>query len=448
MHFAALLAANPAVMRHRHGDIGSDTKDHSSSGNFQNLIVHCRHCLVSSMASMFSNSGLPGSIHGDVLNANPTEADEVERLVEEIKGRAKNSIKYGNFPEAIQLYSKAIELLPANAILHANRSMCHCTMGSSEPAVSDAEKATELDPSYAKGFYRLGSALFLAGKYAEAKEGLEKGLNLVPNDKDMTAKLKAVEDAMKKNGSNCKAPQTKSNANTVTSTSSSNSLSEQRSNKPVTSKKLQKPNDVVDEDGEDLRGLRGYKKTSDGRTTSYFNNELDEKTKSLIGDITPKAISAADANNSSVMQNGGSAWNTAGTFESRNVTPWAKERMKELLSNAEFEGGACIVSVVNVKDINGDAEITMNRGKRKFLCDFDATIEWKLVSDGTKQGTGSMVIRDINSEKEYDYQVTVDSSNNKEVALDVNSYVKSGSIGLQQVIRSNLDIFFAEFHSM
>merc|ERR1711968_314436 len=109
----------------------------------------------------------------------------------------------------------------------------------------------------------------------------------------MTAKLKAVEDAMKKNGSNCKAPQTKSNANTVTSTSSSNSLSEQRSNKPVTSKKLQKPDDVVDEDGEDLRGLRGYKKTSDGRTTSYFNNELDEHTKSLIGSIAPKRIDSS-----------------------------------------------------------------------------------------------------------------------------------------------------------
>merc|ERR1712023_339149 len=129
--------------------------------------------------------------------------------------------------------------------------------------------------------------------------------------------------------------------------------------KPNRSRKETKEKVEIDEEDEgNLKDLRGYKKTSDGRTTSYFNNELDEKTKSLIGDITPKAISAADANNSSVMQNGGSAWNTAGTFESRNVTPWAKERMKELLSNAEFEGGACIVSVVNVKDINGDAEIT------------------------------------------------------------------------------------------
>merc|ERR1719421_447726 len=401
------------------------------------------------MASMFCNSGLPGGIHGDVLNANPTEVDEVERLVEEIKGRAKNSIKYGNFPEAIQLYSKAIELLPTNAILYANRSMCHCTMGSSGEAVNDAERATELDSSYAKGFYRLGTAYFQAGKYSEAKASLQKGLNLVPDDKDMTAKLKAAEDAMKKNGNNGQASQTKPKSNAVASTSSSSSLSTQRPSNPVASEKSQQSKDIVDEDGEDLRGLRGYKKTSDGRTTSYFNNELDEKTKSLIGDITPKAISAADANKSATIENGGSAWNTAGTFESKNVTPWAKERIKQLLSDAEFEGGACSISVLNVKDITGDAEITMNRGKRKFLCDFDVTVEWKLVSGGgAKQGTGSMVVRDINAEKEYDCQVTVDSTSSKDVVLDINAYVKSGSNGLQKTIYASLDNFFDEFHSM
>merc|ERR1711916_276444 len=118
-----------------------------------------------------------------------------------------------------------------------------------------------------------------------------------------------------------------------------------------------------------------------GKTT-FFNNELDEKTKSLIGDITPKAIAAEAVKTATTAINGGSAWNTAGTFESKNVTPWAKERIKELLDATEFEGGGCSVSIVDVKDITGDAEITMNRGKRKFLCDFDVTIEWKVLSNG------------------------------------------------------------------
>ena len=394
--------------------------------------------------SMFGGSGLPSGIHGDVLNANPSEPAEVERLVEEIKGRAKNSIKYGNFPEAIQLYTKAIELMPTNAILHANRSMCHLTMGTCASAVNDALKATELDPSYAKGFYRLGAAQFQAGSYAEAKVSLERGLSLVPNDKDMTAKLKAVQE--KVSTSSCSTTTTP----TPTSSSSSSSSTQQRSSKPINSEKPKKTEESTAEDGEDLKGMKGYKTTSDGRKTTFFNNELDEKTKSLIGDITPKAIAAEAVKTATTAINGGSAWNTAGTFESKNVTPWAKERIKELLGEVECEGGECVISVVDVKDVSGDAEITMNRGKRKFLCDFDVTIEWKITSggSGSKQGKGSMVVRDINAEKEYDFQVTVDSTSSKDVALDINAYVKSGSNGLQKAIYTVLDMFFAEFHSM
>ena len=267
--------------------------------------------------SMFGGSGLPSGIHGDVLNANPSEPAEVERLVEEIKGRAKNSIKYGNFPEAIQLYTKAIELMPTNAILHANRSMCHLTMGTCASAVNDALKATELDPSYAKGFYRLGSAQFQAGSYAEAKVSLERGLSLVPNDKDMTAKLKAVQE--KVSTSSCSTTTTPP----PTSSSSSSSSTQQRSSKPINSEKPKKTEESAAEDGEDLKGMKGYKTTSDGRKTTFFNNELDEKTKSLIGDITPKAIAAEAVKTATTAINGGSAWNTAGTFESKNVTPWA-----------------------------------------------------------------------------------------------------------------------------
>lgn len=92
------------------------------------------------------------SVHSDVLGASPVEQKEKEQLVEEIKSRAKNSIKYGNFPEAIQLYSKAIEILPDNSILYANRSMCHLTMGTCPEAVVDARKSTELDPSVSRFF--------------------------------------------------------------------------------------------------------------------------------------------------------------------------------------------------------------------------------------------------------------------------------------------------------
>lgn len=76
--------------------------------------------------------GLPGgSFHNDVLQAEPSDEAGKLSLLEELKKRAKGSLTSKNYPEAIQLYTKGIELFPQDAILHANRSMCH--LGQSLP---------------------------------------------------------------------------------------------------------------------------------------------------------------------------------------------------------------------------------------------------------------------------------------------------------------------------
>jgi hypothetical protein len=67
--------------------------------------------------------------------------------------------------------------------------------------------------------------------------------------------------------------------------------------------------------------LRGYKITADGRKTTYFNTELTEEAKALIGDIAPKKItpttgtsSDGDVSAADAAATAGSAWNTAGTL--------------------------------------------------------------------------------------------------------------------------------------
>lgn len=69
--------------------------------------------------------------------------------------------------------------------------------------------------------------------------------------------------------------------------------------------------------------MKGYKTNSKGQKTTYFNRELSEKEKQLIGDITPKKIDGS-AVPSSISNSprpiptspqdtsGGSAWNKAG----------------------------------------------------------------------------------------------------------------------------------------
>lgn len=74
---------------------------------------------------MFGSDLPGGSFHNDVLHAEPSDEVGKLSLLEELKRRAKGSLVSKNYPEAIQLYSKGIDLFPEDAILHANRSMCH-----------------------------------------------------------------------------------------------------------------------------------------------------------------------------------------------------------------------------------------------------------------------------------------------------------------------------------
>jgi hypothetical protein len=63
--------------------------------------------------------------------------------------------------------------------------------------------------------------------------------------------------------------------------------------------------------------MKGYKTNSRGQKTTYFNRELSEEEKRLIGDITPKKIEPGAPAQSFAPQRvaspaGASAWNQAG----------------------------------------------------------------------------------------------------------------------------------------
>lgn len=55
-----------------------------------------------------------------------------------------------HYHEAVDEYSKAIELDPSNAVYHSNRSFAHLRLEEYGSAAVDATKAIELDPKYAK----------------------------------------------------------------------------------------------------------------------------------------------------------------------------------------------------------------------------------------------------------------------------------------------------------
>lgn len=279
------------------------------------------------------------------------------RLVEELKNRARGSVSSKNYPEAIQLYSKAIEVKPNDAILLSNRSMCYLSMGKASEALSDAEQSIVADVGYAKGYFRKGSALVALKNFSLAKETFEEGLKLAPGDKSFVAQLQKL-STVSVNSPSAQVP-------VLPSPTPSPSI------RPQVPKKS---SPVVENETDEQEGsstFRGYKKTSDGRTTTFFNNELDTETKALIGDIAPKKIdpSVALTENSSA---GESVWNKAGTWEERVHTPWAVTRLRELLEGISFaivdkncgEGSLYLKNVT----ITGDAQVRFLRDSVSYGC--------------------------------------------------------------------------------
>lgn len=78
-----------------------------------------------------------------------------------------------NYDQAIQLYTRAIELQSSNAVYYANRSLAHLRQESFGFALTDGEAAVQSDPNYLKGYYRRAAAQMSLGKFKQALADFE-----------------------------------------------------------------------------------------------------------------------------------------------------------------------------------------------------------------------------------------------------------------------------------
>lgn len=310
---------------------------------------------------MFGNS--IGSFHQDVLNAQPTDEQSILNLINEIKNRAKGSLNTKNYPEAIQLYSKGIEIKSNDSILYSNRSMCYLQIGKLNEALDDAEKSINYDNTYAKAYFRKGSALIALKNYTLAKEVFEEGLRLAPGDKSFISQLAQIEKlvAQTPNSSTNSSPSPSPSSSSSTTTTTTRTQNVKKSSTTSSSSSSQTEKSESSSSSKDSSQFRGYKKTADGRTTTFFHNELDDETRALIGDIAPKKIDSSVAVNDTTTASGESVWNKAGTWEERVHTPWATNRLKELLESVNFVipttecGGGRIY--LKSASLSGDAQV-------------------------------------------------------------------------------------------
>jgi tetratricopeptide (TPR) repeat protein len=103
---------------------------------------------------------------------------------EKLKEQGNEAFRKKDFPEAIRLYSGAIELDKTCSVYLSNRAAVYLTVNKLDEALADARESVRLDKKNAKGYLRIGKALYALGKYRESMiEGLEPGMALKVDDK-------------------------------------------------------------------------------------------------------------------------------------------------------------------------------------------------------------------------------------------------------------------------
>jgi Activator of Hsp90 ATPase, N-terminal/Tetratricopeptide repeat len=196
----------------------------------------------------------------------------------------------------------------------------------------------------------------------------------------------------------------------------------------------------------ELAMMRGYKKTKDGRVTSYFTRELseEERMRQQALDIAPKRLNETATSTSSIAKtasttvaahgphstdNGGdatmprsltssasdmkgrSAWNLAGTWEEKDTTPWCTEQLRKRLEEASYrslatnESGLDVI-ITTLDKLEGHASVAMAAGKKRYIFEYEATIKYEIQSrkqddagdaKPTVVATGTAELPDISS---------------------------------------------------
>ncbi|KIS66363.1 uncharacterized protein UMAG_10205 [Mycosarcoma maydis] len=137
-----------------------------------------------------------------------TPSDEDLAKAEQLKAEGNKAMSAKDYGAAIEAYGKAIELNPNSPVYFSNRAAAFSQIGQHDSAIDDAKQASKIDPKFGKAYSRLGHALFSSGRYQEAVEAYQKGVEVDPSNEVLKKGLAASKEQLSSSSS--------SNANDAT----------------------------------------------------------------------------------------------------------------------------------------------------------------------------------------------------------------------------------------
>ena len=116
---------------------------------------------------------------------------------EELKSQGNEWFKLAKYQKAIDCYTQSLELEKSPVVL-CNRAFAYIKIELPGAALIDADEALQMDPGFAKAYYRKASAHIELGKHKEALKDLKTLVQLVPDDADAKAKHDICEKEVKR----------------------------------------------------------------------------------------------------------------------------------------------------------------------------------------------------------------------------------------------------------
>lgn len=103
-------------------------------------------------------------------------------VVAKFKALGNAALQAGNFSQAIECYTKAINIDGSNHVYYSNRSAAYLSSGDAHNALDDANACLGLNPEFSKGFSRKGAALHALKRFNDSIATYEQGLTKFPDD--------------------------------------------------------------------------------------------------------------------------------------------------------------------------------------------------------------------------------------------------------------------------
>jgi len=161
--------------------------------------------------------GAQENLETDRLISGPDGLDRYNgTAMEEAKQSGDRAFKNQDYSEAVFLYSEALKLPEADgenlrAKIHANLSAAYANMKNANKALTEADKAICIDPTYARAYLRRGNALEQLKRLDAAMQAYRTGASIDSNDRALqtaTQQLQHNIDKQKEQKPTAAAPET------------------------------------------------------------------------------------------------------------------------------------------------------------------------------------------------------------------------------------------------